>query len=292
MQNSSKLFKIKIAGLFLLVVFYLTSCTTVYFEKPVPEAGKALTSIPSDWSGLYISEPAMEEETNQLDNLFRQCFRLERLSASQLLVSTEYRIHERNLPQLKEALEKQKQDGSLTAYHLSESLLLCTTQGEDGAKQQYSTLIKQGPWYILAQTIAPFRMYDLEAGLQTEFEIEKQASLETTVLPEANSISNKISSLVARKDRKGWYFNTQEQGATNWMLLYVEQADRNHLIVKLSQLENSNDFKNRFDYFNAITPFGDKESDHFEINPDDAALTRLLAEEGLFQTTHLRRLNE
>ena len=291
MQNVWNLLKNKALVLSLLLGFSLLSCTTVYFEKPVPQQGTDLRSIPADWVGVYISEPTEGEDQSELETLFPQCFRLERIGTSQLLVSSENRLHERDLPRLKALLEKQKADGTLMRYQLSETMLLCTYQTEGSVEQQYSALVKQGSWYILTQTIVPFQLFDLETGVQTDFELEKQAGTKSNGFPEADSISTKTTSLVARKDRKAWYFNTQEEGE-KWTLLYLEQPDKDRLIVKFSQLENPKDFKNSLDYFNAITPFRETESGHFEINPDDAALARLLAEGKLFQTTVLRKIGD
>ncbi len=292
MQNLLSLAQKKAPHLFLFLGIALTSCTSVYFEKPVPQQGTALTTIPADWVGIYFSEPVVEEDATPLEQIIRPCFRLERIGTTQLLVSSEYRIHERDMPRLKTALEKQESEGELLKYYLTESMLWYTVRVEDREEQQYSGLTKTGSWYILTQTIAPFRLFDLDAGIQTEFELEKQAGLVASGLPEADSISSKTSALIAKKDRNAWYFNTRADSNSKWSLMYIRQVAPDQLTIKISHLEHPDDFKNRLEYFNTITQFREIASDNFLIDPDDAALSRLLAEDGLFQTTHLRRIED
>ncbi|MCB0531150.1 MAG: hypothetical protein H6574_09575 [Lewinellaceae bacterium] len=249
--------------------------------------------IPADWTGVYQAQSVGAEDPSLLEQLFQQCFRLERLNESRLLVASEYRLHEKDIPRLRNALDEQKTSGDLLDYELSENMILCTVAGEDGStEQQYTALLKKGPWYILTQTIAPVQLFDLKSGNKMNFDLKTSASMSSPWLPWADSISSEQATLVARQTRKHWYFNTWEANAKKWSLLYVEQTSKDQLLIKQSHLQNPEAFKMRLDYFNRITPFREVDSDNFEIDPTDEALEQLLAEKDMFQTTYLRRIEE
>ncbi|MBL7774537.1 MAG: hypothetical protein JNK89_00955 [Saprospiraceae bacterium] len=270
----------------------LSACTTVYFENPVPRQGTEMTEIPAAWAGLYLAAPSADETATLTEQLLRQGFRLERPAPTQLLVSTDYRIHERDLPLLRAELEKQMQEGAIANFQLTESMLLCTVRSDGREEQQYTALVKQGAWYVLAQTAAPFQFFDLSSKQQVEYELERNTRLEAGLLPEADSLRAQTAPLVARQSGKGWYFNKKDAETGWWTLLYVEPAARGELRVQMSNLSNPEAFKTRVDDFNRMTPFRKIDSDHYLIQPDDAALVRLLATEGLFQTTRLLRIEE
>lgn len=279
--------------LFIVAGLLAPSCTQVYFEKPVPQKAAEMQTIPADWTGVYQAEPLGVEDPTLMEQLFSQCFRLERLSESRLLIASEYRLHEKDIPRLRSALDEQKASGTLLDYQLSENMLLCTVATEEGGTEQhYTALLKKGSWYILTQTIAPVQLFDLKTGNKINYDLKSGASISSPWLPEADSISSERTTLVARQNQKRWYFNTWEASAQKWTLLYVEQSGKDQLLVKQSQLQNPEAFKNKIEYFNRITPFREVESDHFEIDPTDAALEKLLAEKDLFQTTYLRRIEE
>jgi hypothetical protein len=291
MENVSKVHPTTLLRLLVIGSLFAASCTQVYFEKPVPQQGTVLHTVPTDWAGVYIAEPEHAEEPPLEEQLFPQFFRLERISETQLLVSSEHRIHEKELPRLRLALDEQVAEGTLIRYQLSESMILCTVLNEAGAEeQQYTALLKTGSWYLLPQTMAPFHLYDLKAGLLTEFDSDNQIRTSAALLPMADRIETEAGKLAARQNRKGWYFNTQKGPESNWSLLYIEQAGEDRLRIKQSYLENEEAFKKRLDYFNAITPFRETASNNYEIDPSDQALERLLVEDGLFQTTVLRKL--
>ena len=282
-------------ALYFLLLLPALSCTNVHFERPVPKSGAELRSIPAGWAGTYVTTP-QEEDGSLFGQIFRECYRLERLGETKLLVSSELRIHEKDMPRLKKALEGEKRDGKLLDYRLSEGFVLCTIRSpqEEGqpdlVEQQYTALIKKGSWYILANTVTPFRLFDLDAGIQTEFEHKKAEIAKVEWLPGADSISAKTLRLVARHLQKGYYFNTQPEEGAKWALLYVTQPSKDTLIVKVSNLEDQNEFERRQDYFNAITPFRKTDNNKYEIDPTDEALARLLAEEHLFQTMYMARI--
>lgn len=280
----------------LLLLLVAASCTNVHFERPVPQAGAELRAIPAAWAGTYLAAPQTEDDA-PFGQIFRECYRFERIGDTKFLVSTELRIHEKDLPRLKKALEAEKRDGKVLDYQLSESLLLYTLRApqEEGRadliEQQYAALIKKDSWYILAQTMTPFRLFDLEAGVQTEFEHKKECIARAEWMPGADSVSSKSLRLVARQLHKGYYFNTQAGEGATWALMYVVQASKDKLVVKISNLEDQNEFERRQDYFNAITPFRKTDSNKYVINPTDQALERLLGEEHLFQTTYLTKID-
>jgi hypothetical protein len=213
MPNALKMFNRCLQGLPLVLALVAVSCTNVYFERPVPQSGAPVRGIPAEWAGLYVSEPGPAEAVSELEQIFQQCFRLELLSGTRLLVSQEWRLHENNLDQLRAALEVQKKEGKLIDFQLLGSLILYTMRSESGGQveQQYVALIRQGEWYILPQTVAPFQLYDLEAGLQTQYEQEEPAAPVSEWLPGADTLSSKATRLVARQHAGGWYFNTQEK---------------------------------------------------------------------------------
>lgn len=280
---------------FLLVL--VSSCTSVYFENPVPQSGTALRSIPEDWAGEYLVEQQAADELSDLEQIFRQCYRLERQDASRLLVSTDYRIHEKDMPRLREALEEQKKAGKLIDYNLSEHFIVYQVKSEDDTEpgkveQQYTALLKVGPWYILPQSIVPFRLFDLDAAAQTDYETKSEFRLTDEWLPGADSISAKPLQLVARQTRQAWFFNTRPDSSDKWSLLYLQHPSKDRLIVKVSYLADSQKFEERIDHYNAIAPFRKVEDGGYVVNPTDQALERLMAEDGLFQTTYLRRIGE
>lgn len=293
MKNELRMLSFRVLLLVIMTGFLASSCTQVYFEKPVPQNAAEMQLIPADWTGVYQAQSVGAEDPSLLEQLFQQCFRLERLNESRLLVASEYRLHEKDIPRLRNALDEQKTSGDLLDYELSENMILCTVAGEDGStEQQYTALLKKGPWYILTQTIAPVQLFDLKSGNKMNFDLKTSASMSSPWLPGADSISSEQATLVARQTRKHWYFNTWEANAKKWSLLYVEQTSKDQLLIKQSHLQNPEAFKMRLDYFNRITPFREVDSDNFEIDPTDEALEQLLAEKDMFQTTYLRRIEE
>lgn len=279
---------------FLLFVPFL-ACTNVNFEQPVPQKGDALRGFPADWTGTYVSDIKDEEGKSEFEQIFRTCYRFERLSDRKLLVLSETRLHENDLPRLRKALDGEKKTGKLLEYQISGGFIRCTVKLDEpepagATEQQFTPLIKKGPWYILAQTVTPFRLFDLEAGTQQEFEQQEDGKLKAAWLPGSDSLTVKQFRLVARQLRNGYYFNTQEEPDAKWALLYVTQPAKDQLLVKISNLEDSQDFERRQDYFNAITPFRKTDDNKYVINPTDPALGQLLAEKHLFQTTVLRKI--
>lgn len=293
MQNRSKLFGNRALGWGVLFGFCLLhACTTVYFDAPVPQRAQPMTVFPAEWAGDYLAEQDAVETSSFLDQRVRTCFHLERISATQLLVTLDYRLHERDFPLLKQELEKQRQEGSLANYLLSETMLVVTTRKADKDEQQYMPMIRQGAWYVFSQTLEPYQFFDLEASTITQFQRKPHAVLEQSFMSIADSLGGDVTSLVARKSGKSGYFNMKDVESGKWSLLYVEQGAKDQLVVKTSVLEHPDDFRNRLEYYNSITTFRATDTDQIEAMPDDAALARLLAEEGLFQTIRLHRLEQ
>ncbi|TNE53447.1 MAG: hypothetical protein EP344_14955 [Bacteroidetes bacterium] len=290
MQNNWKVIRSKPLALLLFLGMLTSACTNVYFEKPVPQNGTELRSFPSDWSGVYLSKQAQQEDLSDLEQILQQCFRLDRVDDRHLLVSSEYRIHERNWARLRSALETEKKEGRVQSFQLSETAIWCVLNTDNGPYQQYTTLIKDGPWYILPQTLTPFRQYDLEQGIQTEFEARKPKSDQHEWLPNADSLELKVSTLVARQKDNNWYFNTRPEEDPKWSLLHVRETEPGKLTVQLSNIDDTDAFKNREEYFNQITPFTNVDGNNYLIDPTDKALDQLLSEEGLFQTYYLSRM--
>ncbi|MBK8969300.1 MAG: hypothetical protein R3D58_19910 [Saprospiraceae bacterium] len=293
MKNVLRMLNNRALLLFMVAGLLAPACTQVYFEKPVPQKAAEMQTIPADWTGVYLAEPLGVEDPTLLEQLLPQCFRLERLSESRLLVASEYRLHEKDIPRLRSALDEQKASGALLDYMLTENMLLCTVPTEDGGTEQhYTALLKKGNWYILTQTIAPVQLFDLKSGNKISYDRKSSSGITSPWLPEADSMSSTRTPLVARQIQQRWYFNSWEASAQKWTLIYVEQSGKDQLLVKQSQVQNPEAFKDRLDYFNRITPFRELESDHYEISPTDEALEKLLAEKDLFQTTYLRRIDE
>ncbi len=293
-MECTSLFLKKMFPIIALVAIFVASCTDIYFENPVPKGGETLRSAPAEWSGLYIVEPESGDEVSVFEELFRTCFRFERTEEGNLLVSTENRVHAKDLLRLKKELDAQKQEGKLLDYQMTESFIFCRlkteTEGQDGVEEQYTTLIKSGSWYVLSQTVQPYWTFNFKSGQRLEYEPEQRATVQTAFLPAADSVSVNSSQLIARQKQKTWYFNTRKEADASWSLIGVEQDSKGDLIVTLSSLDDRKKFEQRLEYYNAITPFRKVDDNRYEINPTDEALDRLMKVENVFQTIRMRKL--
>jgi hypothetical protein len=273
-------------------LLFLSACNAVYLEKPMPQSAENLKTIPAGWSGTYeMREPDKNYDTV----LYKQCLRLDRLSNTQLLISGEICLAKKDLPALKQQFEIAKSEGRLTEYKITNQFIYSTLnpQREDKstwAEQQFTALIEQGDLYVLAKSIEPFMMIDLEANTLTKFSKEGGGVQDTELIPLADSLSSETLPLVFRQRGRTYYLNMKAQGQTNWFLYAVSEQDKNNLTIKASFLKDKPGFEERFSYFNKITPFQRIGSD-FQINPTDNAMELLLAEPGLFETTYLKKID-
>jgi len=284
----------KFAPALIFLAALASACTNVYFENPVPQRGERVPSAPSDLTGVYLLEPGLGETLSEWEELLRPCFRIEGTDDGGLLVSTENRLLVKDLPRLKKALENQKREGKLLNYRMTESAILCTLQIEEEGitrmEEQAVALIKSGSWYILAQSAQPYRLFDFKAGRHLEYKPEENAPAKTDWLPGANRLQADTAQLVARKQDGSWYFNTRKNDENGWSLTVVERAPDGSLLVKFSSLDNRNAFEERAAYYNAITPFRKDGDNRYRINPTDEALSRLVREEGLFESARLKKM--
>jgi hypothetical protein len=284
----------KITPAVILLAVLTTACTNVYFENPVPQRGERVRAAPSELTGLYLFEPGAGETLSEWEQLLRPCFRIEATDKGNLLVSTENRLHTRDVSKLKKALDTQKQEGKLLDYQMTESAITCTVQKEEEGRiwveEQSVALIKSGSWYVVAQSAKPYWLFDFEAGRQLEYKTEKSTPANSDWFPDAGLTQADTASLVALQKAKTWYFNTRKGDEKAWSLVCVEQAADDVLVVKFSSLDNKAAFEERADYYNAITPFRKESDTRYLINPTDAALEHLLQEEQLFETVRLRKI--
>lgn len=292
---------LKVTGIFGwigLVILLISggSCTSIYFETPVPRDAERLEAFPEDWTGVYWEEPADGEERP----VYMECLRLERLSATGLLVSQETRIAEKDMPRLRTELEQRIKDGRLIGYQLSDRFLIATIPVDDKdrpdvrTEQQVAQLYREGDWYIVGGSAAPVTTFDLKSGLMTKYETrELRQAAGNAFFFQADSLSSESTRLVARRKNGGIYLNGLREDGTFWELYYVTQAANGDLRVKTSVVKNEKDFQRRFDFYNGITPFVKLEGEKdYKIAPDDRALEKLLTDEDLFQVTRLKKISE
>lgn len=296
MTFHAKFLMLHIAGTALFLTLLASACTTIYFEKPVPQGGTALQAIPPDWAGVYAEVPTKTDASAQ-PSIYRECLRLEISAGSKLLVTEEVRIHESDMPRLRADLEEQKRSGKLDDYLLTEGYLFATTRVHDENKpgttteQQIARIFRQGPWYIIGGTPEPLILFDLAAGQTTGFDVHHGVGLSQTVLPNADSVSTTLTPLQVRQKGKGYYFNTWKKENGLWELYYVTQPEPGVLIVKTSTVQDKDALERRLDHYNAITPFIKEGDNNYRINPTDQALEQLLSDDKLLETTRLEKIS-
>lgn len=279
----------------LFLLFFASSCTNVYFENPVPQNAKALNTFPADWAGVYAEEPSPGEE----GSIYVNCFRLERLSGTQLLVSGEIRIARKDLPGLKADLEAQKKSGKLISYLLTERFLIATAPVKDenrpgvSAEQQITVLYREGDWYILERTPEPLMLFDLESARMTKLEQHEPFETGAALFPHADSLSSEQTQLVARQKNGGFYLNALKNDSNLWELYYLTQPAAGRLLIKTSELKDEKAFEQRLDFYNGITPFAKLEGGKdYKIAPTDQALEQLLKEEDFLKTLYLKKISD
>lgn len=279
--------------LFLLV--FAGSCTNIYFEQPVPRGGKALNTFPADWAGVYKEEKESTEE----GSVYIECLRLERLSETQLLVSGETRIAQKDMAAFRADLETQKKDGKLIDYLLTDRFLITTVPVDDAnrsgitTEQRMAPLFREGNWYILGKSPEPMLLFDLKAAQLTRFERQGPSEGGDALFAQADSLSSEFIQLAARQKDGGFYFNMFKKDKSLWELYYLTQPAKGEILVKTSVLKDDKAFERRLDFYNGITPFTQLEGrKDYKIAPTDRALDQLLAAEGLLQTTRLKKISD
>lgn len=270
------------------------SCTNVYFENPVPQKAEALSAVPEALPGLY---EFVNQEENDKDNAFEQfknCIVIEKTGESQLLVSSEMRLHERDLPALKARLEAKKAAGEISNYTLANHFLLCTAMipAENDTRkpqQQYISLTKEGSWYVVSQTRQPFMLLDFKTGVSSALTAVKSGNM-SGLLPEADSLEMEPARLVARSQDGAYYFNREKTEVTGWELMCLLPRASGGWLLKTSDVAKDKEFRDHLGDFSKITPFEKIDESKYRIHPNDDELARLLAEKDLFYTAELRRL--
>lgn len=268
------------------------SCSHVYFENPVPQTAERVPTMPEDLPGLYAFES--DDESGDVPNVFKKCIAIESINRTQLLVSWEVRLHEKDVTGLKAHLDVKKAAGEISDYIWSERFIFCTAaiSADDGSsrpEQQFVTLAKEGAWYVLTQTRVPYMLLDFGAGTLSSFKTQKVAAT-SQVLPEADSLEIKPLRLVARTKDGAYYFNTRSDEYPGWDLMYLRQYAPGVWLLKTSDIGNKDVFETRLSEFNKITPFQKVEDSKYLINPRDGDLELLLADKDLFYNATLRKL--
>lgn len=291
---------IRVSGIFSwlgLVISLISggSCTSIYFETPVPRDAERLEAFPEDWAGVYCEEPADGEERP----VYMECLRIDLVSATELLVSQETRIAEKDMPRLRAELEQRKKDGRLIGYQLTDRFLIATVPVNDEdrpgvtTEQQVAQFHREGDWHIVGGSSAPVTKFDLKSGLMTKYETHELRQAGNAFIFQADSLSSESTRLVARRKNGGIYLNGLRKDGALWELYYVTQAANGDLQVKTSVVKNEKDFQRRFDFYNGITPLVQLEGEKdYKIAPDDRALEKLLTDEALFQVTRLKKISE
>ncbi len=284
----------KITPAVILLAVLTTSCTNVYFENPVPQRGESMRAAPAELAGLYLLEPGAGETLSEWEELLRPCFRIEATDKGNLLISTENRLHAKDVSRLRKALETQRKEGKLLDYEMTESAITCLVRKEEEGRiwqEEHSvTLIKSGSWYVVAQTAKPYWLFDFEAGRQLEYKSEQRDQASNDWFPEAARLQADTAQLVALHKYPIWYFNTRKGDEKAWSLLCVERVGNDALRVKFSSLDNKAVFEERAAYYNAITPFRKEGDNRYVINPTDGALDLLVQDAQLFETMLLRKI--
>lgn len=254
-----------------------------------------MNTFPADWAGVYKEE----KETAEGGSLYVDCLRFERLSETQLLVSGETRIAQKDMPAFRADLEAQKKDGKLIDYLLTERFLITKVPVNDEnrsgitAEQRVAPLFKEGDWYILGKSSEPMLLFDLKAVQLTRFERQGPSEGGDGLFAQADSLSSEFIRLAARHKDGGFYFNMFKDDIGLWELYYLTQPAKGEMLVKTSVLNDEKTFERRLDFYNGITPFTQLEGrKDYKIAPTDRALEQLLAEDGLLQTTRLKKISD
>lgn len=268
------------------------SCTNVYFENPVPQKAAAISSVPEGLPGLYTFDNG--QDPDETFDAFKNCILMEKANESQLMVSWETRLHEQDVPALKAQLEAKKAAGDIGSYTWTGHFLYCTVMapGENDTRQpeqQFISLTKEGPWYIVSQTRQPFMLLDFREGTSTGLTAVKSGSM-SKILPEADSLETESFRLDARTKDGAFYFNRLKEGSPGWELIYLQPQAAGGWLLKTSDVADDKEFESHLEVYNKITPFEKVDESKYRVNPSDPALVQLLKENNLFYTATLRKL--
>lgn len=286
-----------------LLLLLIPACTSLYFEKPVPQNGQPLLAPPPGLEGVYEvldDEPPEEcEVPSPFEQWAKSCYIFEKLDAERLMVSQDVRFHERDLPQIKAQLVRKKADGELTDYTVSERGIFYTMAASPDSSSKthsgYIPLLRSGAWYILTRTQKPVKMYHFAAqnGLEQSFESEPGTGGGDVLLPDADSLSTKTSLLVARQRAGAFFLNTRAEGDPGWSLTWCQPATSGDLLLKFSSRWSLDTLiENNRAHYEGITPFVKTSDSDYLLNPDDRALDALLADPKLFEVMRLKKLKD
>jgi hypothetical protein len=286
-----------------LLLLLAPACTNLYFEKPVPQNGQPLLAPPPDLQGVYEvldDDPSEQcEAPGPFEQWAKPCYIFEKLDAERLMVSQDVRFHERDFPQIKARLARQKADGELTDYTMTERGIFYTTaaapDSSSKARSGYVPLLRSGAWYIFTRTQKPVKMYHFAAqnGVEQSFEAEPGKEGGDALLPDADSLSTKTSLLVARQRAGAFFLNTRAEGDPGWSLTWCQTAPSGELLLKFSSRWSADTLiENNRAHYEAITPLGKTPDDDYLLNPDDRALDALLADPKLFEVMRLKKLKD
>jgi hypothetical protein len=270
----------------------LGSCTSIYFERPVPQSGVDLLQTPSEWVGAY---QVFEDEPTENTSLWTTFFRFDQMDAQRMMISSEDRIHASALPKLAQQLASDKKEGILVDYFMSSHCIYTTALGPEGQLlQNIAHLQQDGDWYVLARSYEPMFILNTKDRILTKFDLQKNEFSQSSTIPASDSVTSENLPMIFRKKGKNWYLNTIFTSDNNkyWSLIAFKGITPDSMDVVLPSLKNEQDFKTNLDKYNKITPFkaiGEEASSDFLINPDDKALEQLLNAPDLFQVLHLKK---
>lgn len=284
--------------LFVGLLLLSSSCTQIYFEKPVPQDGQPLLAPPPGLQGAYEildDGPEEGEQSDPLEAWLKPCFYFEKLDDGRLLVSEETRFHERDWANIKSFLAQKKADGTLAAYTMGERNILYTTAADTAGAQSsaYVPITKSGSWYILTRSQKPTQMFQFAPQNATQIKLEVKGNGDN-FLPDADSLSMETSVLVALQRAGACFLNAQAVGESYWSLIHYTQDVQGEVQLKFSSMGYASDslIENNRAHYEAITHFAKTPNDNYLIHPDDRALDALLADPQLFKTLRLRKLKD
>jgi hypothetical protein len=273
------------------LLFLLSSCNTVWLEKPVPQSGADLTIIPAVCSGVFeISNRTGETDTS----IFKQCLRLDRQSSTRLFISSEVRLAKKDAPLLEHYLLQEQKAGRISDFQIAGQFIYCTVQVEVAGKGNKSErrivkMVDQGNWYVLANTIEPYMQIDLQDRAVRKFELTKGHVPENSWLPGADSLSVSLSPISFRTLHQRYYLNIQDNNSGKWSFYSIWEAEKDRLVLTLGYLKDKKQFEAHLSQYNRITPFKLINSD-YSIDPTDDALQQLLDQPDLFDTWNLKKI--
>ncbi len=284
----------------LLATLLISSCTVLYFDKPMPEKADLLATFPAYLPGLYeIQEEPLAEgfeiEHSVIGKYVKEFLRLEPAeNNTKMVVLAESRILVKDLPQIRAALAKTQAEGAILDFTVTDHLIYYETSKflEDGKPQkggQYITLNKDGDYLIIAQSTHPGYIFDLGQKTQTEFEDGGPSAMTYGIYQETDSVKTQTRGMVSKSGVDALYFNLQDT-PDKWMLIYIAKVTPTDLLLLHSANIEEDTLKANAAYYNAVTPFR-KDGDNYVISPDNQQLGILLSDQKLFKRLRLHRIS-